>query len=112
MEIYKAFRIGPIYVYVSTRRMKRRSQNEVLTHNHRAKLRRMKRRLYADRGGRCECCGEWYPPEELELHHIVGVTAAPHLVTSWSNLQLLCKECHQKVHGRPSGEPSGTVTAQ
>jgi 5-methylcytosine-specific restriction endonuclease McrA len=39
---------------------------------------------------RCERCGARYP---LELHHVGG-----HLDRSLFNAQVLCVECHTKIH--------------
>lgn len=49
----------------------------------------------------CEICGD---PGEIVHHARVWLTAKnihdPEVSLAWSNLQLLCIECHNKVHGR------------
>lgn len=50
--------------------------------------------------GRCEKCGA--PGEEV--HHIIHLTPEnvldPEVALNQKNLILLCKECHNKEHGR------------
>lgn len=55
-------------------------------------------------GGLCEDClrrGEYRPGEIV--HHKVHLTPEninnPAVSLSWSNLELLCRDCHGKMHG-------------
>lgn len=90
MEFCKCMRIGPVYLYVSTRRLKGRyKHSDILRKNHK-KLQRIKREKWAESGGRCEECGKQFRIEEMELHHIVPLSKNAFLVTAISNLQLVC----------------------
>jgi 5-methylcytosine-specific restriction endonuclease McrA len=72
--------------------------DEALRGGHR-KLRRKKPALYRRQGGRCGVCGREVAKDELEIHHVVGVSAAPELAFSRKNLLLVCPECHRGLHG-------------
>lgn len=71
-------------------------------------------------GGLCECCFKdgIITPGEI-VHHKTPLTPAnihdPTVTLGWSNLQLLCRECHAKAHGarqkRYSVDSFGRVTA-
>lgn len=100
MEIFKKFKIGHVYVYVSSRPMKRRCVNFTLTKKHRRQLMKLKSRMY---DGFCQECGRSFREDELEIHHIVPLSENPRLVVSQGNLQLVCPECHARLHGRPFG---------
>lgn len=103
MEFCKCMRIGPVYLYVSTRRLKGRyKHSDILRKNHK-KLQRIKREKWKEGDGRCEECGKRFRIEEMELHHIVPLSKNAFLVTAISNLQLVCPECHARLHGRPMG---------
>ena len=103
MEIFKSFSIGPINIYVTTGRMKRRNKRDDLYRNNRKKLLRMKHRIWKQNGGRCEECGRLFDEDDLEVHHIVPVSERPDLICAVSNLHLVCPECHDRLHGRPLG---------
>ena len=64
---------------------------------------RLRRRLIAERGHRCERCGK--TTGRLEVHHLKrladGGTDAP------ANLQVLCRGCHIRIHRRRRIEPPG-----
>lgn len=63
------------------------------------------RKAYAEsRGGLCERClakGQIVPG--TEVHHKIRLTPAtvddPSIALNWSNLELLCDECHAAEHG-------------
>ena len=65
---------------------------------------RYKRQLYRDQEGFCADCGAFFPEEALEVHHIVGVSEAPHLVNKKYNMVLLCPDCHKRRHGQESSK--------
>lgn len=57
----------------------------------------------ASKGGLCERClamGLISPGEEV--HHRIRLTpdnlSDPEIALSWTNLELLCRECHKKEH--------------
>lgn len=54
------------------------------------------RRNYLRTRPMCERCGEG---RATIVHHIVEVQDAPELRLEWSNLQAVCRECHEKAHG-------------
>ena len=65
--------------------------------------RKARRSYIAERGGLCERClarGLIVPGEEV--HHKIKLTPAnmndPAISLDWSNLELLCKDCHMKEH--------------
>ena len=97
-EIFKHFELFGLHFYVSSRRMKRTMRRDEKLKRHRAELARKKRLLYGMQGGRCELCGAHFGPNELEIHHIVGVAENPGLALQTKNLTLLCHGCHLKVH--------------
>lgn len=109
MEIFKSFKIGRLYFYVSDRKMFRKSNCTTIINEHRKKLRLMKSHLYKESGGRCQECGEAFDKCDLEIHHIVPTSENPRLVVSLYNLHLVCPSCHAKLHGRPY---KGVVTAE
>lgn len=40
------------------------------------------------------------------VHHIVPLEDAPELALDMSNLVALCRDCHERVHGREKKEPA------
>ena len=69
-------------------------------------------------GGLCEDCLDkgLYRPGEI-VHHMVELTPEnindPAVALSWSNLRLLCLDCHAKRHGttkRYKVDEAGRVT--
>ena len=76
------------------------------------------------RGGMCEECWKHGIIETgskdrpLEVHHIIPLTDQninnPAVTYSWNNLQLLCKDCHDKKKDKPPKrwrvDPDGRVT--
>ena len=51
-------------------------------------------------GGMCEQCGEQLG---YIVHHLVELTPSnindSSITLAWSNLQFVCKDCHDKAHG-------------
>lgn len=101
MDFCKYLRIGPIYFYVSTRRLKRRQKYDAVIRNQHKKLQRIKREKWMANDGRCEECGQRFRIEDMQLHHIVPLSKNPALAVSISKLQLVCPDCHNRLHGRP-----------
>ena len=71
-------------------------------------------------GGLCEDCLDrgLYRPGEI-VHHMIELTPDnindPAVSLSWSNLRLLCRDCHAKRHGarrRYRVDPAGRVTSR
>lgn len=100
MEFCKSFSIGPVNVYVTTYRMRRRSGRDELYRRYRRQLGRIKRGLYDETRGRCQECGREFASGDLEIHHIVPVAERPELICSTSNMLLVCRECHDRLHVR------------
>ena len=71
--------------------------------------REKRRRLYAERGRRCEGCAEPMDLQELSLHHIVPRSKSGRDVDA--NLILLCYRCHEvsdeDALSRPASEDTG-----
>ena len=74
----------------------------------------------ASMGGLCEDClaRGLYQPGEI-VHHMIELTPEnindPAVSLSWSNLRLLCRDCHAKRHGarrRYRVDPAGRVTSR
>ena len=103
MDFCKSFSIGPVNIYVTTSRMKRRNKRDDLYRNNRKKILRMKHQIWKRNGGRCEECGREFDEELLEVHHIVPVCERPDLICAQSNIHIVCPECHNRLHGRPLG---------
>lgn len=61
--------------------------------------------VFAARKGLCEMCLKdgLYVPAEI-VHHRVPLTPDniknPDIALSWDNLQLLCRECHARMHDK------------
>ena len=53
-------------------------------------------RLFFERGGVCNRCKKAVPLNILELHHIVPKSKLGRDIDS--NVELLCKSCHKKIH--------------
>ncbi len=98
MEVYKRFRLFGLYFYVSSVRMKRRRRKDEQMRNRRKELQRMKVILYRRQCGCCAMCGRRFVKEALEIHHLIGISEAPGLALTQRNLQLLCHDCHVRVH--------------
>ena len=73
------------------------------------------RRAYAKSvGGLCEACLERgvYTPGEI-VHHKIHLSPDniddPEITLSWSNLQLVCRDCHGRIHGKLEARQRYTV---
>lgn len=76
------------------------------------------RKAYAESvGWLCErCAANGYTTPGEEVHHKIRLTKDnlhdPAIALSWDNLEMLCKDCHLKEHGkrRMRTDPGGHVT--
>lgn len=60
---------------------------------------KMKKKKYDEINGICPLCGGWYPYDKMEGHHIIPWAEDNEKgVTTYKNLELLCKGCHKKKH--------------
>lgn len=48
----------------------------------------------------CQWCGATVQMTTLEVDHIKPIEQYPELACDTSNLRVLCKDCHNKRHGR------------
>ena len=93
-------KIGSIYIYITTHRMKRRGSRDNPCRNNRDKLLRMKHNRWKENGGICEECRQKFVEGNLEIHHIIPVCKRPELVASKHNIMIVCHRCHQHLHGK------------
>lgn len=98
MDFLKKWKIGRVRIYVTTYRLKRRGKYDDRRRNVRHRLVRLRRRLYRRQGGCCAVCGCCFEEEEMEVHHVSGVSERPDLVCRRDNLLLVCGACHEKLH--------------
>ena len=99
MNIFKKFRIGPVWIYISSRRMQRkRSADEIYQYN-RDCIRKEKHRRWVENGGHCEKCGLKLPEDRLTMHHVIPLKQRPDLVSKPSNMLMVCQHCHDIIHG-------------
>lgn len=80
-----------------------------------------RRQVFKQRHGLCERCLALglYAPGEI-VHHKTPLTPDnihdENITLNPDNLELLCRECHEKAHGaknfRYSVRPDGTITAK
>ena len=89
-------KLGSLFVTFSNAPLKFQSINTVLMGDGKD---RIKLRLLAERGNRCEHCGRPATESKLELHHIQPISLRPDLRKDPDNLLLLCQECHRRAHG-------------
>lgn len=66
-----------------------------------------------DQHNECQECkrrGEYSPAEEV--HHKTPLLRAPHLALAQSNLECLCKRCHEQRHKKLHGEGGRLATPE
>ena len=98
MEFLKKWKICGVRIYVTTYRMKRRPKLDDARRNVRHRLLCKRKALYRRQAGRCGFCGIELRLDEMELHHIIGVSDRPDLLCRNDNLVLLCPSCHRQQH--------------
>lgn len=101
MTFHKYFHIGPLRIYLTTYRMKRVMKGSERDRHLRKTLLKIKSQRYRRIGGICEHCGRPLSEFALQIHHVIPVSEAPHLMTAPSNIQLLCPSCHTRIHQAP-----------
>lgn len=99
-----------LHFYVSNGRMRRQPRDE---NNKRtcvngqkrqglvANARHKKKRLYEERGGKCELCGKAFDLSVIQVHHKMPLHYFPELASHVDNLLLVCPECHHHIHSNP-----------
>ena len=101
-DFIKHFRLGPLHLYVTTRRLKNPGRGERLRHNAKPKIDMLKRCRYRMNGGCCEVCGRRFRIKQLEMHHIESVKNHPELIARDGNLLMVCRTCHMQLHQKPN----------
>lgn len=93
---YVRFKFGQLNIYFSWKPLRTRLQNrDIGTAKNKRKA--LKRKLL-NRGGYCEICGKPLVWETASVHHIVPYSQDPSKEFDINNLQLLCCDCHVRVH--------------
>lgn len=98
MDFCKNINLWGIHIYVSSFKMKRVKDRQTLFYRRQKKLTRIKHDIFKQNGGRCEECGRPFHEDRLQVHHIVPVSERPELYSASSNIQLVCPECHARLH--------------
>lgn len=113
MTFHKSLRIGRVRIYITTCRMKRVMKRDERDRFLRKTMQKLKHQRYRRIGGVCECCGLSFDEYDLEIHHVIPVSQNPCLASSPSNIQLLCRPCHYRIHnpGKPLPEATRTRSA-
>ena len=60
----------------------------------------LKNRLMAERGHRCELCGN-VVTRYMQMHHVLPYITFPQYSEDDRNMLLLCVDCHHRVHDDP-----------
>lgn len=93
---YLRFKFGQLNIYVSWHPLSTRQKNtDSGTRKHKRKA--LKQTLL-DEIGHCQHCGKELDWRGASIHHIVPRSIDPTREYDRSNLQLLCKECHVRLH--------------
>ena len=87
-----------IYIYITRYRMKRRDKLDDVRRNNRGKINRANKRIYKNNGCVCSVCGNHFPLNKLQAHHIKSVSEYPRLIAKQSNILLVCDKCHLGIH--------------
>lgn len=106
---YVRIKIGLLNIYFSWHPLRTRHQNTD-TGSRKNNRKRLKRRLL-DEIGFCQHCGKPLDWGGASVHHIVPRSVDPTREFDMSNLQLLCNECHVRIH-RIEQIKSKTICAQ
>lgn len=97
MDFVKHLRIGAIHFYISTHRLKNPGRERIRQKAKHA-IEAIKRQRYRQQEGRCEVCGQKFPRNRLEMHHIATISERPDLVDKPTNLLMVCRACHMQLH--------------
>lgn len=93
---YLRIKIGILNIYFSLHPLSTRKKNSD-TGGGKVKRKKLKRRLL-DEIGFCQHCGKPLTWDIASVHHIVPKSVDPSREFDFSNLQLLCTECHTRIH--------------
>ena len=61
-------------------------------------MRNLRNQRYNKHKGCCELCGEQYPKESMQMHHVLPYAIFPRFIRKKWNLMMLCPRCHFLVH--------------
>lgn len=90
---YLRFKFGQFNIYFSWHPLRTRQDRR----GESAKRKELKQTLL-DEIGHCQHCGKELDWSGASIHHIVPRSIDPTREYDKSNLQLLCKECHVRLH--------------
>ena len=97
----KTWKLFSLYFTLSNSRVKLRLSN----HDRSGRLQRicceMKQYKYKMQQGTCPLCGETFPLEYMQLHHILPWSRFPDFRGTKKNHLLICKDCHKEIHSNP-----------
>lgn len=95
---YVRLKIGQLNVYFSWKPLRTR-QNNTDRNGRKVKRKALKRKLLEQNGGGyCEICGTPLVWETASIHHRVPISQDPSKEFDINNLQLLCCDCHIRLH--------------
>lgn len=95
---YVRLKIGLFNIYFSWRPLRTRQQNRDTGAN-KSRRKRLKHKLLEQNGGGvCAICGKPLVWETASVHHIVPYSQCPEREFDITNLQLLCCDCHVRLH--------------
>lgn len=97
---YKCLSFGKWRIYIThniflRRRSRRDKRRDVF------EQKSLRHAVYERSQGICECCGKPVSLKDGQMHHILPVQAFKELCCDMNNTQLLCYDCHKRVHSNP-----------
>lgn len=96
---YVRVKIGQLNIYFSWHPLRTRPKNKD-TGARKTKRKKLKKMLLdaGNRDGYCALCGKHVTWETASVHHIVPRSQNPSREFDITNLQLLCCDCHLRLH--------------